>query len=37
MLAEFAATMVVLLEAIAKFRGGDMDVDIDGLETREMR
>jgi hypothetical protein len=34
MLAEFAAAMVVLSEAIAEFRGGDMDVDIDGLENK---
>jgi hypothetical protein len=34
MLAEFAAATVVLSEAIAEFRGGDMDVDIDGLENK---
>jgi hypothetical protein len=34
MLAEFAAAAVVLSEAIAEFRGGDMDVDIDGLENK---
>ena len=33
MLAEFAATAVVSSEAIAKFWGGDMDMDIDGLEN----
>jgi hypothetical protein len=32
--AEFAAAAVVLSEAIAEFRGGDMDVDIDGLKTK---
>jgi hypothetical protein len=35
MLAEFAATAVVLPEAIAEFREGDMDVDIDGFENKE--
>jgi hypothetical protein len=34
MLTEFAAAMVVLSEAIAEFRGGDMDVDIDGLKNK---
>jgi hypothetical protein len=34
MLTEFAAATVVLSEAIAEFRGGDMDVDIDGLKNK---
>jgi hypothetical protein len=34
MLAEFAPAAVVSSEAIAEFRGGDMDVDIDGLENK---
>jgi hypothetical protein len=34
MLAEFAAAAVVLSEAIAEFREGDMDVDIDGLKNK---
>ena len=33
MLAEFAATAVVFSETIAKFRGGDVDMDVDGLEN----
>ena len=33
MLAEFASAAVVFSEAIAKFQGGDMDMDIDGLEN----
>ena len=34
MLAEFAAMAMVFSEAIAKFQGGDMDMDIDGLENK---
>lgn len=33
MLAEFAAAAVVFSEAMAEFRGEDMDVEVDGLEN----
>ena len=33
MLAEFAAAAMVFSETIAEFRGGDMDMDVDGLEN----
>ena len=33
MLIEFAATAMVFSEAIAEFQGGDVDMDIDGLEN----
>ena len=36
MLAEFAAAAVVFSEAIAEFRGGDMDMDVDGLKNKGM-
>ena len=34
MLIELAAMAMVFSEAIAKFQGGDMDMDIDGLENK---
>ena len=36
MLINFAATAVVVSEAIAEFWGGDMDIDVDGLENKGM-
>ena len=34
MLADFAATTVILSDAIAKYWGGDMDMDVDGLKNK---